>query len=184
MKDVVLPAAGGYDAEAAPCLAYMAAQLDDQRRRLGEGVAGLLVAELEWHVAPGRNTIGMLLAHIAVAETWWMQAGAKGIHERDEVRRIVKGVIGIEPDEDGMPLAADGRHPAVLAGRTLADYLAMIDRARLATHVVLRGWTDETLAEAVTIKDRRVGKGWILYHVFEHMVAHHGQILLLRRMLP
>jgi len=183
VQELVLPTADGYDVEAAPCIAYMAAQLDDQRRRLREAVDGLLVADLEWQVAPGRNTIGMLLAHIAVAETWWMQAGAKGLHEPDEVRRIVQGVIGIEPDEDGIPLAKDGGHPDVLSNRTLAAYLSMIDRARLATHIVLRAWTDTDLAARVTIKDRSVSKGWILYHVLEHKVAHLGQIRLLRRVL-
>ena len=36
--------------------------------------------------------------------------------------------------------------------------------------------------EPFQLKDRMVTKGWILYHVLEHMVAHYGQILLLQRL--
>ncbi len=183
MPDLTLPTVDGYDPDSQRAVAFLAASLDDQLRRLKESVDGLFTADLEWQQAPGRNTIGMLLAHIAVAEAWWMQAGAKGIHERDEVNRIVQGIIGIQAHEDGLPLPEDGTHPEVLRNKTLADYLSMIDRARMATHVVLRGWTDADLDERVQIKDRSVSKGWILYHVLEHMVAHYGQILLLRRLL-
>jgi len=183
VQELLLPQPDGYDADSQRTIGYMASQLDDQLRRLKESVDGLFTADLEWQQEPGRNTMGMLLAHIAVAETWWIQAGAKGIHERDEVNRIVRGVIGIEAHEDGLPLPPDGEHPEVLRNRTLADYLSMIDRARMATHVALRGWTDEDLDERVEVKDRSVSKGWILYHVLEHMVAHYGQILLLKRLV-
>jgi uncharacterized damage-inducible protein DinB len=179
MPELTLPPVDGYDPESQRTVALLAASLDDQLRRLKESVDGLFVTDLEWQPAPGRNTIGMLLAHIAVAEAWWLQAGAKGIFERDQVKRIVKGVIGIEAQEDGMPLPEGGAHPEVLRNKTLADYLSMIDRARVATHVVLRGWADADLDERVQIRDRSVSKSWILYHVFEHMVGHYGQILLL-----
>ncbi len=184
MQELVLPPAEGYDAASQRTIAFMASQLDDQLRRLKTSVDGMMVAELEWQNEPGRNTIGMLLAHIAVAETWWMQAGAKGLHEPEQVNTIVKGVIGIETHEDGLPLPADGTHPPALEGRTLGDYVSMIDRARLATHIALRGWSDEELETRVAIKDRSVSKGWILYHVLEHMVAHYGQILALQSRLP
>ena len=180
MTDLVLPPAEGYDPSSQATVAYMASQLDDQLRRLKESVDGMFTTDLEWQSAPGRNTIGMLLAHIAVAEAWWMQAGAKGLHERAEVNRVVKGVIGIETHEDGLPLAPDGAHPEALRNKTLGDYLSMIERARTATHVVLRGWKDADLDERVSIKDRSVSKGWVLYHVLEHLVAHYGQILLLK----
>lgn len=184
MQEHRVPVPEGYDQATQARIVYMAGQLDDQLRRLEESVAGLERETLAWQIAPGRNTIGMLLAHIAVAEAWWIQAGAQGIRELDEVNRIVKGVIGIRADEDGLPLPDGGGHPEALAGFALADYLALIHKARLATHVTLRGWTDAELDEPFVLKDRRVTKGWILYHVLEHMVAHYGQILLLLRLAP
>ena len=179
MIELRLPEVEGYEPTSQHTLAFMAAQLDDQLRRLRSSVEGLEVDALEWQLAPGRNTIGMLLAHIAVAETWWMQVGAKGLHRREQADAIVKGVIGIAPDDDGMPIPPDGTHPRLLRGTNVQDYLAMIDRARVATHVVLRGWTDDDLLASVGIRDRAVTKGWIVYHALEHMVAHYGQILLL-----
>lgn len=182
MKAHEVPVPAGYDATTQARIVYMAGQLDDQLRRLKESVAGLDREALAWQIAPGRNTIGMLLAHIAVAEVWWIQAGAKGIRELDEVNRIVKGVIGIRADEDGLPLPEGAGHPEALADFDPEDYLALIDKGRLATHIALRGWTDAELDEPFQLKDRMVTKGWILYHVLEHMVAHYGQILLLQRL--
>ncbi|MDF1700178.1 MAG: DinB family protein [Planctomycetota bacterium] len=184
MREHLVPVPEGYDDASQARIVYMAGQLDDQLRRLKESVEGLDAEALEWQIAPGRNTIGMLLAHIAVAEVWWLQAGARGIRERDDVNRIVKGVIGIRADEDGLPLPEDGGHPEALRGLGLPDYLAMIDRGRLATHVTLRGWTDADLDESFLLKGVRLTKGWILYHVLEHMVAHYGQILLLKELRP
>ena len=79
MSDLVLPPVDGYDADTQRTVAFVAAQLDDQLRRLKASVDGLFTADLEWQQGPGRNTVGMLLAHIAVAEAWWVQAGAKGV---------------------------------------------------------------------------------------------------------
>lgn len=182
MQEHLVPVPDGYDPTTQARIVYMAGQLDDQLRRLKTSVEGMTRETLEWQVAPGRNTIGMLLAHIAVAEVWWIQAGAKGIRDLPEVNRIVKGVIGIRADEDGLPLPEGGGHPEALKGFELPDYLALIDKGRLSTHITLRGWTDAELDEPFQLKDRRVSKGWILYHVLEHMVAHYGQLLLLQRL--
>jgi uncharacterized damage-inducible protein DinB len=181
MKKHALPAVDGYDPKSQRAVAFLAAALDDQLRRLKESVAGLSIEALEWQEAPGRNTVGMLLAHLAVAEAWWIQAGAKGIGDREEISGILRAVIGIRAQDDGMPLAPDGSHPQALRGRALGDYLALLDRARVASHVVLRGWQDTELEDEVELRERTVTKGWILYHVLEHTVAHYGQILLLLR---
>ena len=182
VREHLVPTPEGYDPTTQARILYMAGQLDDQVRRLKESVEGIDPELLEWQIAPGRNTIGMLLAHIAVAEVWWIQAGAKGIRDLPEVNRIVKGVIGIRADEDGLPLPEGGGHPDALKGFTLDQYLALIDRGRVATHAALRTWTDAELDESFQLKGVTVSKGWILYHVLEHMVAHYGQILLLQRL--
>ena len=181
MQRHALPPVDGYDPETQRTVAFLAASLDDQLRRLKEAVDGLEVDALEWQEAPGRNTVGMLLAHLAVAEAWWLQAGAQGIGDREQISGILRAIIGIEAQDDGMPLAADGTHPEVLAGRTLRDYLSLLERARTATHVVLRTWRDEDLDREIALRNRSVTRGWILYHVLEHTVAHIGQILLLLR---
>ena len=62
----------GYDAIANPRIASFAAQLEDQMIRLKIDVEGLDVRQLEWQPHKGVNTIGMLLAHLAVVDLWWL----------------------------------------------------------------------------------------------------------------
>ncbi|MEZ4652778.1 MAG: hypothetical protein R3E12_04015 [Candidatus Eisenbacteria bacterium] len=123
----------GYDAAANPRVASFAAQLDDQLSRLKKDVAGLEVRHLEWQPHNGINTIGMLLAHLAVVDVLVDAAGSLETPEA-ECDAIMRDTIGILMDDDGLPLAPEAAHPASLAGKSLEDYLAMIDRARAATH--------------------------------------------------
>ena len=67
-----LHAAAGFSALEA---AMFLPQLDDQSRRLLEGIRGITPEELEWQPAPGTNSIGMLLAHLAIVEVVWTQIG-------------------------------------------------------------------------------------------------------------
>ena len=78
-----------------------------------------------------------------------------------------------------MPLSEEGNHPLSLAGKTLADYLEMLRRARAATHRTLRNWEDRGLEETRTVDGREVSLAWILYHLVEHFSYHLGQIALL-----
>ena len=56
-------------------VALFVAQMDDQSHRLREDLTGIDPPELAWQPAPGTNTIGMLLAHIAIAEALGTQVG-------------------------------------------------------------------------------------------------------------
>jgi uncharacterized damage-inducible protein DinB len=91
----------------------------------------------------------------------------------------VFGVIGIHLDDDGMPLPAHGTHPASLAGKTAADYLTMLRRARAATHARVRGWDDRAIEQTRLVDGNEVSCAWILFHVVEHFAQHLGQIALL-----
>ncbi|MEO5617154.1 MAG: DinB family protein, partial [Candidatus Eisenbacteria bacterium] len=53
-------------------------QMDEQRRRLAADTRDLSAEDLAWQIRPGMNTIGMLLAHIAFAETNLAQVGLLG----------------------------------------------------------------------------------------------------------
>lgn len=63
-----LTSPGGYDATANPRITSFAAQLDDQLALLKKNTAGLETHHLEWQPHPGVNTVGMLLAHLAVVD--------------------------------------------------------------------------------------------------------------------
>jgi uncharacterized damage-inducible protein DinB len=172
----------GYDAVANPRMASFAAQLEDQLTRLRTDVEGLDVRQLEWQPQKGVNTVGMLLAHLAVVDLWWLHLAPRQTPEADG-DRIFKEVIGIGGDGDGLPLAADGEHPATLAGKPFANYWKMIERARAVAHTDLRHWKDAELNNTYPLGDRVISREWTVYHVLEHFCGHYGQILLLKHMM-
>jgi uncharacterized damage-inducible protein DinB len=157
-------------------------QLDDLSRRLVETTDGLSPAALAWQPTPGTNTIGMLLAHIAVAEAHITAVGLEGKPDSD-----LPAVIGISMDDDGMPLPPDGHPPAALAGKDVAFFNQLLDRARNNTRRVAAGLTDSDLGRQVARNrpdgTRRIfNLEWVLYHMVEHEAGHFGQILLLRHL--
>src|SRR5205085_3177084 len=79
------------------------AQLEDLTRRLRRDVDDATPEQLEWQPAPGTNTVGMLLAHVAIAEVYWADTLA-------ERAFLCEQVLGIGADDDGMP-CADGAAP-------------------------------------------------------------------------
>jgi len=172
----------GYDPAIQFSVAHFVAQLTDQLGRLKEVSGGLSVAQLEWQPRPGVNTIGMLLAHIAVAECWWLGVLPHGISPEPVVEKRFVDALGIGMDDDGLPLAADGVHPNTLRGKTLGDYHNLLDHARAAAHLTVRAWTDRELSlEHETFREP-VTRRWILYYVMQHTAAHLGQILLLKHL--
>ena len=156
------------------------AQLEDQSRRLYESLDGITAEELGWQPAPGMNTIGMLLAHLAVVEIWWAGMAL------DLENPVTEPVIGINVDGDGMPLSEGGTPPAHLAGKDLAFYLDLLSRARAYVRETYARMMDPDLNRTITRtwdEDTRIySVRWILYHTLEHFAGHYGQILLLRHL--
>jgi uncharacterized damage-inducible protein DinB len=183
MKDRKLPTPDGYDSPSQCIVALFAAQLDDQLRKLKEAVAELNTTHLEWQPQPGFNTVGTLLAHIAVAEVYWINVAPVGIQMEPDGDNLILKTIGIRMDDDGLPMKPDSRHPATLAGKNVADYLIMLDKMRAATHATLRGWRDSDLEQGYPLRDMTVTRSWTLYHVLEHFATHFGQVLLLKHLM-
>lgn len=162
------------------------AQLDDQNRRLTEDTRGLTPDDLSWQPHPGMNTIGMLFAHLAIVEVYWLLVATESV--TDDFEQRVRSVIGIGPDDDGMPAAADTRPPTTLAGKDLAFYDDLLARARRHTRAIVQSWSEADLDGMVERVSRRDGsrwqmnRRWILYHVLEHLAGHYGQINLLRHL--
>lgn len=156
-------------------------QLEDQSRRLNEDLEGITSDELEWQPGPGMNSIGMLLAHLAVVEVWWAGMAL------DLETPVTEPVIGIPVDGDGMPLPEDGKPPEALAGKDLAYYQDLLSRARAYVRETYSRMMDADLNRSI---ERTWDEGsrvytvrWILYHTLEHFAGHYGQILLLRHMI-
>jgi uncharacterized damage-inducible protein DinB len=166
-----------------PEVALHFAELEDQTVRLFEHLSDLTPDALAWQPAPGRNTIGMLLAHLAVVEVFWIDIGVRGLTDTE-----CASVLGLDfATGDGMPCPPDGAPPAHLNGRDLDGYRALLARARAHVASHLRGLDDAALTVART-RTRRDGNRqdydvrWVLYHVVEHFAGHFGQALLLREL--
>lgn len=165
-----------------PAVARYVWQLDDQTRRLVEATAGLSPEALRWQQAPGLNTMGMLFAHVAVAEVHMAAVLLEGRETSD-----VPAVLGIAVDDDGLPLPPDGVPPAGLANRDIAYFHGLLATARAETKRVARGLSEADLDRRVV---RRPGDGttrlynvdWALYHMVEHLAGHHGQILQIKHL--
>lgn len=183
MPDRLLAIPVGYNPDSQKLVGAFAWQLDDQSARLKNSVTGLEVRHLEWQPRLGNNTIGMLMAHIAVAEVYWFQCTAVNLMAETDGDRIVKDVLGILPDDDGMPRPADGPHPTTLAGKTLPYYFDLLDRARAASHTKMQSWSDTDLEYFVERRGFKINRSWMAYHVLEHQAGHFGQILLLKHQM-
>jgi len=164
-------------------VARIAWQMDEQRRLLLDTVKGMTPADLEWQPAPGMNTIGMLLAHIAVAENHMVTIGVEGQETSD-----TKGVIGLTFDDEGMPLGEGAPPSPALAGKDLAFYELALGKARAYTHAAMRKLTDEDLKRVITRHptedlQREFDVCWMLYHLLEHEAGHRGQIQVLKHLM-
>ncbi len=161
-------------------VASFVAQLDDQLQRQKEQTRALTPADLEWQPAPGMNTIGMLMAHQAIVEVGWAGIGIEDL-QRNEIR--LQEILGI--DDSGVPLAPDGEPPPALAGKDLAFFDDLLDRARKHLKRVAAGVKDSdlTLIRSRTRPNgepRELEVRWIIYNLPGHFAGHFGQILLLQ----
>jgi uncharacterized damage-inducible protein DinB len=182
MLDRVVSLPDGFNPQTQFIVGQFAAALDDQLRRLRASVSDLTIEQLEWQPHPGVNTVGMLLAHMAVAECWWFSVAPIGI-DPDACDELSLRTIGIRMDDDGLPLPPDGKHPETLRGKSIAEYLQMIDSARAASHRVLQSWSDAQLTQTYRLRDKNISYHWTAYHALEHFCGHFGQILLLCHMM-
>ena len=158
------------------------AQLDDQLRLLRERTRDLTPADLMWQPAPGMNTIGMLLTHLAIVEVYW----TKVVIENDQTGSV-QGVLGIGEDDDGMPIAEDAPAFPLLNGKDIAFYDDLLDRARAYFKEVTRDRPAEDMEREFTRErpdgsQRVLNVRWYYYHVLEHFAGHFGQMLLLKHL--
>jgi len=168
---------------ASATVALKLAELADVHRKLARAVRELAPDALAWQPAPGSNTIGMLLAHIAINEVHLGQIGLRG--ERDG---HIADVLGIGPDDDGLPIEQfGGRPPQALDGKPAAFLLDLLDRALAHTRDAARRLSETVLGEEVVRPPRPDGsvrvldRRWVFHHMVEHAALHLGQVSTLRR---
>ena len=177
-ENVLVPPAG----YAASEVGLFLAQLDDQNLRLIEDTRGADAAELAWQPAPGMNTIGMLLAHIAVVEVFWISVASSTPYDCETVlghRRRRR--------RDARWKRAPHRRRCSPARRSSSTTTCSRGRAPTPS-ASSQAWTDADLDVRIERTRRRdrsasiLNRRWILYHVLEHEAGHYGQINLLRHL--
>jgi hypothetical protein len=178
VRSKIAPLPGFRSAEAGTFLA----QLDDQLRLVKEATRGLTPEDLMWQPAPGMNTIGMLLAHMAVAEVWWTKFALRGEPAAD-----VDDVLGIGGDDDGLPLPEGAPAFPLLNGKDLAFYDDLLDRSREFVKRTAREREPEDMDREIPRERpdgsvRMLNVRWFYYHILEHFSGHYGQILLLKHL--
>lgn len=138
--------------------------LDDLRRQVVEEVSPLSDEQINRTVPGLRNTIGVLLRHLAGSERYW-----------------IGEVVG------GRPAARDRDAEFDQAPVRKDDVLAGIERSASVSREVLEQLTQEDLLAEVEAQRPsgtvRETKAWALVLATQHMAYHLGQIRVLARLI-
>jgi hypothetical protein len=178
IENLIVPEPGYRSAE----VALKVAEIAEVHAQYVRTLEPLTPGQLAWQPAPGRNTIGMLVTHVALG---WVHLGQVGL--RGERDGHAADVLGIGVDEDAMPLPAGGLPPAALADRRFAFYEDLLARALAHTLAACVALEEGRLAEEIVRPPRPDGsyrvfdRRWVLHHMVEHAAQHLGQIHTLIR---
>ena len=181
IEELLVPAPGFRSA----IVALKVAELTDFHAQIVRAVESLTPTQFAWQPAPGENTIGMLLTHIALAEVHLAQVGL-----RAERASHASDVLGINVEDDGMPLAPAGLPPAAIAGRGFAFFGELLAKALADARAACEPLEEAVPGELIRRPPRPDGSYWVinrhqvLHHMVEHAAQHLGQILLLKRHAP
>lgn len=135
-------------------------------------VAGLTMAQLDHLHDAESNSIGALLAHIAVVErSYQILTFEDRLMSADESERL----------STALKLGANGRR--VLRGQALDHYVNELAEVRRSTLETLAARDDEWLERSV-IAAPKINAHWVWFHVAEEEINHRGQIRWLRARLP
>jgi uncharacterized damage-inducible protein DinB len=154
-----------------PTIGRLVGMLTYARSTTLAAVEGLKLSELDHVHDEGSNSIGALLAHLAVTERSY---GILTFEER---------VLSAEENErwsTAIKLGEQARH--ALRGYDVEHYLEELAAARRVTLEGLAArddpWLERTVAAAP-----KLNAHWVWFHVAEHEIHHRGQIRWLRARL-
>ena len=155
-----------------PTIGRLVGMLTYTRSTTLAAVQNLTTPELDHLQDEASNSIGALLAHIAIVERSF------------QILTFEQRTLSAEENERwaaALKLGADGRE--TLKGRPLDHYLDELAAVRGATLEMLAGRDDEWL-EASVVPAPRINAHWAWFHVAEDEINHRGQIRWLRARLP
>ncbi len=155
-----------------PTIGRLVGILEYARGTTLSAVEGLSIAELDHLHDDSSNSIGALLAHIAVVERSY---GYLMLEER------VPTALELAAWEPALTLGAEGRRH--LRGKPLEHYVHELNEARCATLEALAA-RDDAWLERSLIAAPALNAHWGWFHIAEDEISHRGQIRWLRARLP
>ncbi len=163
-RSLIAEPPAGYPPEIARWLWVFA----DTRRRTLEALEGLDESRID-EPGPGGNSIGTILAHVAVIETDWLFVE---ILEEDYPADLIALLPPEVRDEQGHLMAT----PSLPLSRYLEALRAV--RARLVERV--GALPPEDLYRVRSLPDYDVNPEWVLNHLVQHEAEHRAEIALIR----
>ena len=155
----------------APMISRVVGILSFARHTTLAAVEGLSITELDHLHDDASNSIGALLAHLAVVERGYQCLTF------EERRASAQEQASWEP---ALTLGAEGRR--CLRGKPLEDYLQELDEVRRRTLAGLVARDDEWLERTLTAAPA-MNAHFAWFHVAQHEINHRGQIRWLRARL-
>lgn len=176
LKRLSIDIADGYHSSEA---SSFVAQLDNLSERMLRDL-DLSTDELAWQLAPGMNTIGMLLTHIAIVEVFWVRSG---LEQKQDAEQHVEEVLGITMYGDGIPLDEQAAPPEFLR-KDFTYIRSLLEKAREYTKKIALQIPQRAIEEDIEVEafgGRYIVNGrWVFYHILEHQAGHYGQCLTLK----
>ncbi len=157
----------GYSAEIARWLWVLA---DTRQRTLGV-LDGLDDSRLD-EPGPGGNSIGTILAHVAVIETDWLYVEILGEDYPVELLALLPPDVR---DAEGHLLATPGL--------PLARHLEALNAVRIQLVERVGALLPEDLRHVRSLPDYDVSPEWVLHHLVQHEAEHRAEIAVTRAVL-
>lgn len=156
-------------------LAVYLGSFEEFRKRLRKTVSDLTIEELTIRAFPNAHQIGNLILHLGEAEASWIWRIVAGKELSEEEKRFTHWCDTTERD-------------FAEKGYSASECLERIDKISQRSREVLSKFTDNDLDKFFGYNRDdgtrvEVTLRWVLVHLLDHDSIHHGQILMLRRIL-
>lgn len=144
--------------------------LEDGRRLTKEILTDLPDHALGWEPAPGENSIGTLLYHIAAVEADWLYV------EVLQQPSFSPEIVALFPRD----MRDEHARLSVAEEATLGPHLARLDAVRRALLDAFREMSLADFRRERNLPDYDVTPEWVLHHLIQHEAEHRGEIGLIR----
>jgi uncharacterized damage-inducible protein DinB len=146
--------------------------LDYHRNTLRRKTYDLTGQQLRATLAPSTMTLGGMLKHLALVESWWFNEVLLGNPEVEPWASV-----DWDADEDWDWHSADEDSPDQLC--------ALFDSATAASDEIIRAALAEGGLDRLSVRESRRGEGafslrWIVVHMIEEYARHNGHADILR----